>query len=221
MRFKFVSRLALALAAALALTGAAHANLVATDFWTAGDRYLVQDSSTDLEWLSPVATRGHVFNDATVQALLGEGFHYATRNEVIDMIDANFGLATTVRPGDAAGYAIAEDFFAVFGITAAVRCQVGKVFIPCPRTQGLTGDAGGAGKHMAVGMLQYGSTGYLIDNNPWPDGIYDDQMGNWLVRGDAQAPQALPEPGSLALLSAALVAAWPLSRRRKSLGNLA
>ncbi len=215
-------RLGLGLLAALGLAGAAHAHLVATDFRTASDHHLVQDSTTDLEWLSPVATRGHTYGDAAVQALLGEGFRYATRAEVVDLIHANFGAATTDFPGDAAGFGIAQHFFGIFGIAEAMQCQEGSVFVPCPRTQGLTADATGTGRHITVGLMQYGSTGFMIDNNRWPDGVADPQLGSWLVRGDAQAPQGLPEPGGLALLSAAgVAAAWPVSRRRKPLGNLA
>lgn len=215
MRFKLLSLLALA----TALAGPARADLVATDFWTAGDRYLVQDSSTEREWLSPVATRNHSWGDALIQSLFDEGFRYATRAEVLQLIESNFGLASAGYPGDAAGFAIAADFFAVFGITEPVTCLEGGVWVACPRNQGLTADESSPGRHIAVGMVQYGSNGYLVDNSPWPDGTRDLQLGSWLVRG-GEAVQALPEPGSLALLAVALGgAAWP--RRRKSLGNLA
>lgn len=209
-----------ALAATVAIAGSARADLVATDFWTAGDRYLVQDDTTSREWLSPVATRNHAFGDSLIQSLFTQGFRYATRAEVLDMIEDNFGLATTVPDGDAAGFAIAQQFFDVFGIAAMVQCQKGSGWESCPRTQGLTADAAGADRHVAVGMLQRGSNGYLIDNNPWRDASRDTQLGSWLVRGGT-ASQALPEPGSLALLAAAGLVAGLMSRRRKPLVNLA
>lgn len=208
-----------ALAASVALAGTARADLVATDFWTAGDRYLVQDDSTSREWLSPVATRAHAFGDSFIQSLFAQGFRYATRAEVLDLIEDNFGLPTPVAPGDATGFAIAQEFFDVFGIADRMGCYEGNVLVKCPRTQGLTADVTAPGQHAAVGLIQFGPRGYLIDN-AWRDTSSDTQLGSWLVRG-GNAAQALPEPGSLALLAVAGLAAVPLSRRRKPLGNLA
>lgn len=217
MRFKLLSRLALL--AGFAFGGSAHAGLVATDFWSAGDGYLVQDDASPREWLSPVATRNHAWGDALIQTLFSQGFRYATRTEVLTLLDANFGLATTTSPGDAAGFAIAQNFFDVFGVAERVRCFRGG-WVDCPRTQGLTAEGVGSDGHIAVGMMQFGAGGFLIDNNPWPNSVPDAQVGSWLVRG-GDAAQNLPEPGSLALLAVAATVAWPLSRRRKSLGNLA
>jgi hypothetical protein len=31
-------------------------------------------------------------------------------------------------------------------------------------------------------MIQFGTDGWFIDNNPWPDSNADAQMGSWLVR---------------------------------------
>lgn len=217
MHLKTLCRLTLAVA--LAAGGAAHAALVPTDFWSAGDRLLVQDDTTGREWLSPVATSNHAWGDALIQGLFSQGFRYASRAEVLDLIDDNFGLPTSDLPGDAAGFAIAQQFFDVFGVAEKVRCQSASGWLNCPRTQGLTADAGQPGTHIAVGLIQWGSNGYLLDNNAWFDGSKDVQLGSWLVR--THAAQALPEPGSLALLMAAgLGAAW-VRRRRKPLGNLA
>jgi len=47
-------------------------------------------------------------------------------------------------------------------------------------------------------MIQFGSTGYLIEQNSWSDSIADIQMGSWLVR---PVYAATPEPGQIMLFS--------------------
>ena len=187
--------------------------LTKTDFRTPGDGLLVQDAVSALEWLSPTFTKGQSYNDVVggFDALLTtEGFSYATRDMVVDLINSHFAHPPVGGQGTPAGFASAEAFFAVFGINFATTCG-GEAAIPCPRTQGLTVDAGpSAGTRLAVGMQQFGTDGSLIDNNPFTETYHDSQLGHWLVR-------PIPEPSSDAL---ACVAAVALALRRRASGRV-
>ncbi len=179
---------------------AANAALVKTDFLNPNDGLIVKDSTTLFEWLTPVYTRGLIYNDPLVQSLIAiQGFRYATATEVTSMINLNFGNPTTVDPGDAVGFASAGQFFSLFGIAENIGCQGG----PCPRTQGFTSTPGSIGEQLAFGMIQVGSTGYFITNNPWPIGSTDQQMGSFLIRPYVES--TVPEASSVALIGLGLV----------------
>ena len=185
----------------------ADAALVKGDFLTTGDGYLVTDTATNIQWLSPVYTRSHSYSDSFIANLNNTyDFRYATADEVVDMMGTHFPGAPQSSPGTTAGYAIAADFFSMFGITRQVICGG----LPCPRTQGLTSTPGSAGRRLAFGMIQFGSNGYAIYNNDWPEAAIDSQMGSWLVR---QQPEAVPEPCTTALLGVG-VSAIALMRKR-------
>jgi hypothetical protein len=145
-----------------------------------------------LQWLTPFYTRGHSFNDSTVQNLITTyGFRYATDTETLNMVNNNFNNPITTSPGNAAGFASAQSFFSVFGINQSVSCG-----LPCPRTQGLTSAAGSsANTHLAFGMIELGSNGWFIVNNSWSDSSTDIQLGSWLVR-----TVQVPEPSTLYFL---------------------
>lgn len=186
------------LAAALATT--ASAGLVKQNFLTPNDGLLIQDTVTNLEWLTPVYTKGNTYNNVFVQGILSTyGFRYATATEVTNMVNSNFGNPTTVANGNTAGFTAAGQFFGYFGIAEQVRCGG----LPCPWTQGLTSTVGNAGTHLAFGMIQLGSTGWFITNNHLPDTFADTHLGSWLVR-TAAPPVGTPEPGSMALMGLGL-----------------
>ena len=189
---------------AVAVATTASAGLLKQDFLAPNDGLLVRDTVTNLEWLTPVYTKGNPYNNAFVQGVLTTyGFRYATATEAFDMINNNFGNPTTVSPGDVAGFNAAGQFCGYFGITENVFCGVG----PCPRTQGLTSTPGGGGSHLAFGMIQFGSTGWFISNNNWPDSAVDPQMGSWLVRTSTVGD--VPEPGTMVLMGMGLIGlAW-------------
>lgn len=180
------------------------------DFRSANDGALVVDTNTNLEWLSPVFTKGQSFNSiaAGYQNLVTtEGFRYASRNEVLSMFSNNFGPLPTA-PGSPAGYATVQSIFNTFGVAEFTTCGQ-----PCPRTQGLTSDLGSSpNTHIAVGVIQFGQNGYLIDNNPWPDSFSDRQLGSWLVRADVVS--AVPEPETYAMLLAGLGVVGFAARRK-------
>lgn len=183
-----------------AVASTASAGLVKHNFLTPNDNLLIQDTVTNLEWLTPVYTRGNTYNNVFVQGVLSTyGFRYATATEVTNMVNSNFGNPTTVADGNAAGFTAAGQFFSYFGIAQQTSCGGG----PCPRTQGLTSTVGSAGSHLGFGMIQLGSTGWFIVNNNWPDTFADTQMGSWLVR-TAETPVGTPEPGSMALMGLGL-----------------
>jgi hypothetical protein len=177
--------LVIALNTALGLAQGANAALVKGDFQNLGDGLLITDAATNLEWLTPFFTRGHTYNDSFVQGLItSNGFRYATALETSDMISLNFNNPVTSFPGNAAGFLSAQNFLNTFGINQMVFCVGG----PCPRTQGLTSSSSAAGNHLAFGMIQFGSNGWMIANNSWSDGVSDLQMGSWLVRPVSAVP---------------------------------
>ncbi|MBI4908534.1 MAG: hypothetical protein HY820_33250 [Acidobacteria bacterium] len=180
----------------------AGATLISSDFLTPGDGLLIFDTATNLQWLTPVYTKNHLFNDAFVQNInTTYGFRYATATETVSMVNSNFGNPTTVSPGDAAGFIAATNFMALFGVAQNMTCGT----LPCPRTQGLTSDIGAPGNHLGFGLITLGSTGWFITNNAWPDTIADSQMGSFLVRDAASTPEsattALTGAGLLSLLA--------------------
>lgn len=196
----------------------AEAGLIKRDFVSVGDGLLITDTTTNLDWLSPVATRGEVYESATIQGIRTTyGFQYATYIQTADMLTSNFGSVTTTFPGDAAGFTAANNFFAVFGITLSnISCtDPNNQVVPCPRTQGRTSDTGAyANSHLAIGMITFGSNGWMITNNSTPDSTTELQVGNWLVRESTLQAQA-PEPASVGLVLAGAVALF-IRRRNRS-----
>lgn len=180
---KLVAIATAAVLALTALTAPAGATLVQGDFLAMGDGYLITDTATQLEWLTPYYTRSHVYNDAYIQGLITNyGFRYATAAETLSMLNDNFGNPPVGSPGNAAGYAAAAAYFAIFGLNENVNCS-GPPAVPCPRSQGLTADPGSnPNSRKAFGLIQFGSNGWMIVDNPWPESTADTQMGSFLVR---------------------------------------
>lgn len=179
----------------------ASATLVKTDFLNPNDGLIVKDTTTGFEWLTPLYTSGHVYNDPFVQSIISNyGFRYATAPEVVSMVNTNFGNPTTVFPGDLAGYNSASQFFNLFGIALTVSNACGGQ--GCNITQGLTSTPGNPGGHLAFGLWQFGPTGFFIVNNSWPDNNPNSQVGSFLIRPTGES---VPEPSSIALIGMGLI----------------
>src|SRR5947209_4969229 len=79
------------------------------------DHMLVTDTVTGIDWVKPFLTRNETYDDAAVQAVeAAYSVHYATRQQVLDMINANFNSPPVGSPGSAAGLQDALDFFNVY-----------------------------------------------------------------------------------------------------------
>jgi hypothetical protein len=137
------------------------------------------------------------------------GFSFATSSQVLSMINGYFNAPPIGNPGTAAGYADAANFFNIFGINEQDVCSSPTGGVACPRSQGFAVDGTAVTQ---IGMIQFGSTGWLIDQPVGTLATYGDyggpnglQFGLWLVRPAAaelstplSAP--LPEPSTWAMM---------------------
>ena len=169
------------LCALLLIAPVCRAALVVSDFQSSGDRLLVTDTSTGLDWLSPRAT-----NTVTYNAVVGgydglvttRGFSVASAAQVQSLIAKNFDNPTTADSAD--NVPKAQAFFNVFGITAVFTCPT----LPCPRTQGWALDSGNL-RGLGMITLNNNASGSLIDfTSSLASGgaLLDTQRGTWLVR---------------------------------------
>lgn len=207
---------AIVASATLGISQGANAALINSDFLTAGDDYLVTDTVTDLEWLTPYYTRGHSYNDSFVQGLITTyGFRYATGQEAFDMITLNFNNPVTTHPGNAAGGQSAIGFFDVFGINQYMTCGdpvLGSV--DCTRTQGFTSTTNAPGTILSYGMIQWGANGYMLSDLQQSSLIATQQLGSWLVRPAQEDPAQVPTPPTLWLTILGLTGLAGLRRRQ-------
>jgi len=75
----------------LTLSGSVNAAIISTDWQTADDDLITQDTASGLEWLDLTVTAGMSFNDVSAQFGSGgnyDGWRYATRAEVAGLWDS-------------------------------------------------------------------------------------------------------------------------------------
>jgi hypothetical protein len=190
----------------LLVAAPASATLIQKDFLTPGDGLLVLDDTTNIEWLSPVASRGITFNDIQTGAggfLTVHGFEHATLAAVSDLVADNFGGGATAFPGDAIAFTTAQNLFDMFGVVEHVMCGTSSGVVPCPRTFGLTADPIGVASHVFHGAIQLGAAGWILTAS-LGDTNGSSQVGHWLVRDAAP----VPVPASIALVIMGMACAW-------------
>jgi hypothetical protein len=170
-------------------TTSASATLIKSGFLTPGDGLIITDTTTNLQYLSLLVTRGQSVNSVLAgfdNLVTTDGFSFASSQTVLSMINNNFNNPVNFFPtnGNAAGFTSAQNFFNVFGVTEFVSCGVS-----CPRSQGWTLDGTTLTQ---LGMIQVGSVGGLIDFTSTlaaSGSTTDLQLGEWLVR-----PAPVPGP---------------------------
>lgn len=186
-----------------------HAALTVRDFRTPGDRLLVSDSVTGLEWLSPRATNTVSYN-AVVGGFDGliptEKFAVATEDQVLAMMAANFNNPTVFESSDNVPKATA--FFNIWGITLASTCSGTVPPGACPRTQAWSTRLPGNIRALGMITIGNGARGNVIDftgSIATQGGLVDSQRGTWLVRRPPAMPAPAANPALLALLGALLL----------------
>jgi hypothetical protein len=200
----------------------ARAALVVSDFATAGDGMLVTDTATSIQWLAPRYTSNQSYNTVAggyLGLVTTQGFQFASRAQVLNMLTTNFSTLPIDAAGTAAGYSAAQAFFGVFGINENTSCPGATPPGPCPRTQGITADVASAGSHRVVGVITLGSGGSAIGygfSNNLGDSLTDQQFGSWLIRS---ATATVPEPGTLVLSGLGLIGIAFLRRRPRGSRN--
>lgn len=120
------------------LAGSAHAALIKQDFLAPNDGFLILDTATNTEWLTPFYTRNQTYNNAFVANLISTyGFRYATAAEAIGLLNDNFPTTSSAYPGDVASYASANSFLNLFGVAGPIGCSTQTGAVPCPARRAL------------------------------------------------------------------------------------
>jgi hypothetical protein len=207
--------------AAVLMTSPLVANATLVSDGTLDGGALITDTSTGLQWLSPVATSAQSY-DAVVGGYDGlttsDGFVVASQTQVLQLLSSNYPTLPTyvdTGPGTAAGYTAGSQFFSLFGIAENVTCPAESPPGPCPRTQGLTSTSAGSGEVDGVGVITLGggatgSVGYGYYG--WADSATtntDPQTGIWLER-----PAPVPLSNAAWLLVSGLGGLGALARKK-------
>lgn len=213
-----------ALAAALALAAplAAQAELVITDWKTAGDAALMWDTVSDREWLRLPQTAGLTYQQVTAQLGAGgdyNGFTHADVADVWQLFD-NAGL----RPYAPAPDAEAKFFIGSWGLDGADG-DTTYVTVRAITSDWLGNYDDLDTRLQIVAMVGYGS---LEPTAPsWANATAttvltaetraDTGSALWRLRIEAAPATALPEPGALLLAGTGLLALLGTRRRHDDL----
>lgn len=205
--------------AALALSaGTANATLISADLYASGDGLLTRDTSTALEWLDLTATVGQSRSAVLGGSFVGQGFRYATQADVLQLwIDA--GASGPFNNQFGSNYQVGN-FVAANLLINLMGCTSQLVGDPCDgANQNFQIAFFGSGAADAAlvdyfgppDQLRAGLAAMWIDFGPTVDILHRPDVGSYLVRA-----VAVPEPGSMFMLGAGLIAAIAVrSKRRK------
>lgn len=216
MLWRFVASVVLTISLS-GLSSASYANFIEREWQGTGQKDLIYDTTSGLEWLKLTVTQGSFsYNTMQTQLLPGGefyGFRYANAGEVNSLFHS-FGLAMHGLDNTVADHARIENYQALFGITEQ-NIFWGN-FIQNNYTFGLFEQVdpdnfyGLGNAHFYSFVSENFAFGYTeVTTYPWLDYRTDHSLGHYLVRRGS-----IPEPGSLSLVLVGLSVIGFMARRR-------
>ena len=203
-----------------------HAALVGGDYLATGDRLLVKDTDTGLEWLTLGQTRGplQTSQGASVNQILNgfggfvqEGFQFATLAQVEQLFE-NAGIvdfSSAFNSDNAAGAKLLVSLFGSvtahpdpsIGVVqgfAGVDLNSGTAFVPAVALFLANSQFNSSNSDIAAtGCFAGAGCAFGLDSTP--------SVGAFLVR--LSDVQAVPEPGSLAMVASGICVLCLVRRR--------
>jgi len=204
---------AIAVAAIIAFSNAAHATLIEQDLNAAGDKLITLDTVTGFEWLDVTATLNLSYNQAELTGFVtAQGFRHANITEVVALY-TNAGVTNFSSSYAASNFSGVQELLAKLGCTSCGSHQ--------PYQWGLA-DLSSPSPTLAQSSFILsnvpGATAlaYMGFSPPSKEHWYGPSVGNYLIRAVtvSNGTATVSEPTSLALFGLGLAGLGYMRRRQ-------